>query len=239
MATSPERWVYGLSLGAWALLALGPGPVAGAGSGSGSGHHGHSHASQGAWATNARLFLIMVAAMMLPLVAPAVRHIGRTSLWRHRHRSSALYVVGFAAVWVVFASAVSTVQALLGVPGSGTGWIAVTAAVAAGWQQTKWRRSVAARCGERPVLPVRGWRCAQRSVGAGWRYGCRCLILCGPSMLIMAATHQLPLMLAVFAIHAYERRRGPNPFAEQRRHVPAAAYALIAGAAAVVATLAV
>jgi hypothetical protein len=53
----------------------------------------------------------------------------------------------------------------------------------------------------------------------------------------MLASHHLALMAALFAIQTYERRHGPNPFAERRWQAPAVAYALLAAGAAAVAVL--
>ena len=57
-------------------------------------------------------------------------------------------------------------------------------------------------------------------------------------MLIMAATHQLVLMIGLFGVHYYERRRGCNPFAAKRWQAPAAAYAGLAVFVALLALLA-
>jgi hypothetical protein len=47
-------------------------------------------------------------------------------------------------------------------------------------------------------------------------------------MALMAVSHDL-LLCAIFVIQMYERRAGPNPFAERRWQLPTSAYALIAG----------
>lgn len=177
----------------------------------------------------------MIAAMMLPLAAPAAREVARTAFWRRRQRAAACYVFGFAAVWTAFGLALFAAQAALAPPGPQAGWVAATAAGAAVWQGSRLRRRAAIRCGSRPALPQRGWRATRRAVEAGGAFGGRCVVLCGPAMVIMAVSHELFLMCALFAVQLYEWRRGASPFAERRWQAPAAAYAAIASAAAVTA----
>jgi predicted metal-binding membrane protein len=181
------------------------------------------------------MFLLMVAAMMLPFAAPAARHVAKASFWRRRQRAAACYVLGFAAVWATFGLALFAAWAALPLPGADAGRLAATAAGAALWQGSRRRRRAAARCGNRPALPQRGLRATLRSVRAGGAFGVRCIPLCGPAMVMMAASPQPAVMLAVFAIQAYEWRRGPNPFAQRRWREPALAYAAMATLAAVVA----
>ena len=182
----------------------------------------------------AGVLLVMIGAMMLPLAAPAARQVARTAFWKRRQRAAACYVLGFAAVWTAFGLALFAAQAALA-PAPSAGWVAATAAGAAVWQGSRLRRRAAIRCGSRPALPQRGWRATRHAVQAGGAFGVRCLVLCAPAMAIMAVSHQLFLMCALFAVQLYEWRRGASPFAERRWQAPAAAYAAIAALAALAA----
>ena len=236
LAARPEWWVYLLSAGAWAGLGV---TILDPGTSAGHGHH--AHGVQGAASSvtlDSAFYLLMVAAMMLPLVAPAVRYVVRATLWRRRHRMAAYYVAGFGATWAAFGVSAVGARTALHIPVDHAGWIAGAAALAALWQAQRVRRRALKRCGDRPGLGLSGWRASCRALQAGGRHGVRCVATCGPSMLLMCVTHSVLLMVAVFGLQGYERRAGPNPFAEKRWQAPATAFATIAAVAAVNATLA-
>jgi predicted metal-binding membrane protein len=226
----PETWVYALAAVAWINLAglhldaAGP-PHAHHASAAVSHHH-----STATW-------LLMVAAMMLPIAAPGARYLARAGFWRRRHVTTVLYVTGFSAIWAAFALALRLAQATLGVPGRGPAWIAALAAAAAAWQSSRVRRQLLTRCSVAPALPQRGWRATSRTIQAGARSGGFSIATCGAAMSVMVASDRLALMAVLFAVQTYERRRGPNPFAERRWQAPAAAYALLAAGAAAVAVI--
>lgn len=232
----PEWWVYTLAGSACVLLVLAHLPLEStAHVHHGNVHYGHASVSiDGDAGPTATALLVMVAAMMLPFVAPAARYVAQTSFWKRRQRAAALYVLGFSAVWASFALALFGLRATVPLVGADAGWLGATAAGAALWQGSRVRRRVAARCGAGPVVPQRGWRATRRTLEAGGAFGIRCIPLCGPPMAMMAVSSELVVMVAVFAIQVYEWRRGANPFVKRRWRVPAAAY----GAIAVLAVLA-
>ena len=73
---------------------------------------------QGPWASWLSAWehwALMVAAMMLPVVAPQVRRVAMRSLWSRRHRAAVSFVAGYVAVWLVLgAGLVAAVLALGG-----------------------------------------------------------------------------------------------------------------------------
>jgi predicted metal-binding membrane protein len=236
LAARPEWWVYVLSAGAWTGLGV---ITLDSGSPAHAGHHGSGAPTSEASIAPGASLLLMLAATMLPLVAPAVRYVARATLWRRRHRMAVYYVAGFGAAWTAFGLVIFGAQTALHVPGDHAGLVvAGAAALAAVWQGSGSRRRALDRCGNRPGLRLRGWRASCQAVWAGGRHGGRCITTCGPSMLVMTLTHSLLTMAAIFGLHLYERRAGPNPFAEQRWQAPAAGYAVIAAAAAFSAILA-
>lgn len=232
----PEWWVYALAALAWiALLAthVRSRSATDAAHAHQHAHDGYDHPAAAASidrdvAESAVVFLLMLAAMMLPFVAPAVRDVARVSFWNRRQRAATSYVFGFLAVWTGFTLALFVVRAGLPKPGTDAGWLAAAAAAAALWQRSGPRRRFAARCGSRPALPQRGRRATWRTVQAGATFGVRCVPLCGPAMAIMAVSPELVVMVAAFGIQAYEWRRGPNPFAKRRWRGPTLAYGAIA-----------
>src|SRR4051794_8709428 len=85
----PELWMLTLSAAGWLALAARDDV------------HFHAGDAAGNWWH----WMLMVAAMMLPLQIDKIRLIAERSLWSRRHRAALGYVVGYLGVW-----------ALLGVP---------------------------------------------------------------------------------------------------------------------------
>ncbi len=227
----PGWWVYMLAASAWTgVVAIhfssNPNPHA-------AHHHEHASASAAGHGIGAPALLLMVAAMMLPFVAPAADHVARTSFWSRRQRAAAGYVLGFATIWAAFGIGLVVAQTLLLLRGTETQLLAATAAGAALWQGSRLRKRTALRCGSRPALPQRSWRATWRAIEAGGAFGVRCIPLCGPAMTVMVVYPNLAVMLALSAVQTYEWRRGANPFAEHRWRVPAGVHAAIAAIAAV------
>ena len=188
------------------------------------GHHGAPGSVPGAWG----LWLLMVLATMLPVVAPQARRLALRSLWTRRHRAITGFLAGYLALWGVLGVVVA-VPVALGPPP-----VAVTVAVlvaGAAWQVAPPRRRVLTRCGSARPAPVRGRAADRACVAAGWRAGGRCVVTCGPAMLAMALAHSLLLMAALSALLLHERARGPNP--DRRAGAPEQAWGFLACAALV------
>ena len=186
----------------------------------------------GAWSH----WVLMVAAMMLPVVAPQVRTVALRSVWTRRQRSATAFVLGYAAVWVVAGAALLAPLVALAVHPLGMGWLVGILLVAAVWQVSKPRKRVLRRCASLRLVAATGWLADLNCARVGVRSGVRCLATCGPLMLAMAATHSLLLMAALLAVMLTERSRGPDPLRRVGRPLEAWAlvgFALVAGLAAV------
>src|SRR5690349_19066680 len=81
----PEYWMLALSAAAWVAVAARAGV--------------HVHRPGAAW--NWWHWMLMVAAMMLPLKIDGVRRIAERSLWPRRHRAIAGYLAGYLGVWAL------------------------------------------------------------------------------------------------------------------------------------------
>lgn len=183
-------------------------------------HAQHAH-TPGARLIN---WMIMTAAMMLPLVVSQMRFVAERSLWRRRHRAIAGFLLGYLGAWFVIGIAVAFIE-----PGP---WLAIAAFVVAGaWQLTRARRLAMAACHRAMPLAPRGWRADRDCVRYGWITGGYCVASCWALMLACAmAGHHLVAMAGITAWTWSERHMRP------RRKLYAA---MLFGAAAVLTAIAV
>jgi predicted metal-binding membrane protein len=152
---------------------------------------GGAHAHQAPWFSSMPSWLLMATAMMLPAALPAVRYVALTSLWRRRRRAVALFVVAYLGLWSAFG--VLALLALGGVDGAIP--LAIALALAAAWELTPWKRRSLRACRLVGPLPPRGAKADAACIGAGLRYGSRCLAGCWALMLAMAIAGQASLLL--------------------------------------------
>lgn len=239
LAWHPEWWVYAVAAVAWLDLVLmsklstdGAVPA---------GHHDHGAAAVSepllsSWAESWSHWVLMVAAMMLPVVAPQVRNVAMRSLWLRRQRSAGLFVVGYVAVWVAVGAVVLTPLVALDLHPLGTPWLVGILIVAAAWQVSPPRRRILRRCASLRLGPAAGRSADLDCAKAGVRSGRRCLATCGPLMLAMVASHSLLLMAGLLVVLLTERARGANPMRRGGR--PQEAWVLLGFATATAAVAA-
>ncbi len=221
----PESWLYAIAAGAALAIALlhfsdHTAPSHGD-------HHGASDGREirlADWGHGT----LMVLAMMLPIVAPYARRVAFGSLWRRRHRATAWFVLGYLAIWLAVGAALTGIVAVFGRPPA---WpvVAILFLGAAAWQVSEPRRRVLRRCGALPPGALTGWRGDRDSAANGFRYGVRCVFVCGPAMAATAMSGSLILMAGVLTLFLSERARGPNPY--QRAGRPLEAWGLATCAA--------
>jgi predicted metal-binding membrane protein len=181
-------------------------------------------------------WLLMSFAMMVPATLPAVRHVAFNSIDARRARAMSIYVAAYLAVWMLFGvmafTLIDTGRTLIGL-GDLT-MIAVTLAIASGWQLTRIKRRAISACKRTVPLPPDGLRadraCAQFGMLQAWR----CVVACWPLMLLMAAMphpHSLLPMIALTILVLVEER-APN---RDRLIAPIAGLFAIAAVAAALA----
>jgi Predicted metal-binding integral membrane protein (DUF2182) len=156
-------------------------------------------------------WMLMSAAMMLPVVAVGADRIAAASLWRRRHVAVIEYLVGYLGVWSVFGlAAMGLIAAVwpVGVPAEAP---AVALLAAASWQIAPLRKQVARRCARPAYVNVRGWSADRDCVIGGIARGRRCVVTCAPVMAVMALAHSVILMLVLTSLLLTERAAGPNP----------------------------
>lgn len=166
---------------------------------SGGAHDGPLHGGGvvDPWQANWLLaWLLMVAAMMWPLTAPALVVVSRGAFraWRAPLAVTCLGTV--TVLWVIAGLAIASLAHVLGVPALSRiwqiGWVAV--ALLAG--RSARRARVLWRCTKIPAVAPGGARGVVSASIAGavtWR---RCALLCGPLMAAMVVGHDPVLTLS-------------------------------------------
>lgn len=200
----PEWWVITLSAIAWlffiatSVVSAGGGPA-----------HAHDVADQLMWpaiAVDAGVWMLMIVAMMLPLVAGPIRTTATRSLWRRRHRAICVFLVGYVTVWAIVGAAIAVAAITLR---AHVTWVAAGSAgffVAALWHGALPRRRALASCHRTSPLAPTGWRADADCLRFGCMIGGRCVVSCWALMLAcVLAGHSMVAMLATSVIMVTER----------------------------------
>jgi len=198
----PEWWTIGLAGGAWTVMLLHARQKSGHGV-----HNGMTFLEEIAY------WMLMVAAMMLPLLTDTVRFTASASLWARRHRAIAGFVLGYFGPWLVLGIVAATLRQ--------TTWTHTYAAPALGFAAAAlWRRTVAYKRAQTachrtwPIAPV-GWRADRDCLRFGSFIGFACTRTCWPLMLACGfAGHSLIAMSGGMVVgfvdqwwYRYRRRR--------------------------------
>ena len=171
--------------------------------------HGWQHGSHGihhmmTFPEELGYWLLMIAAMMLPLILNMIRYTATRSLWARRHRAMAGFVIGYFAPWLALGIVVAGLRQVT--------WThtyiapAMGFAVAALWQLTPihWRALISCH----RILPLAplGWQADRDCLRFGGAIGLACVTSCWPLMLAcMFAGHGLIAMMGGMALGVAER----------------------------------
>lgn len=189
----PEWWVLAASAAAWAQMAL-----------HGAGPRGQEHAHSLAASNEFLNWMLMIAAMMLPLIVDSLRRTAFRSLRSRRQRAMVLFLFGYLALWgaaglpVVWARSLSWNHSPIAV---GTAFL-----LASAWSVNPIHRRALIACHQtRPLAPL-GWKADFHCVQFGVIIGNACALSCWPLMLACTvAGHNVVAMLAGATIGAVER----------------------------------
>lgn len=152
------------------------------------------------------LWVVMAAAMMLPTTLPTVRSISMNGRWNRRHRSQALFGLGYLVIWSVAGAVVLGIVVAVGSKAVDVLVVSGFLAVAAAWELTRRKRLFLRACHRVRALPADGRRADLAYVEEGLRNGLRCVGACGPMMLPMVlAPHALWLMVILFGVAVGEK----------------------------------
>ncbi len=162
------------------------------------------------------LWVLMVAAMMLPGALPVLRQVAATG-----RRSVALFLMAYSGLWIAAGAALLAVAAFAA-PRTGAA-LAGALIVAAGWQLTGAKHRAVGNCHHYPPAT-----CGATQFGL--RYGGACVRSCWALMLVMAVASSWSLAwMAALTVAVAVEKRVPRP----RRATRSLAVAL--GAAGLVA----
>jgi predicted metal-binding membrane protein len=159
---------------------------------------------------------LMVLAMMLPLAIAPLWHVRERSFARRRGRSTALFVAGFVAVWILAGVILQTVALLarLMVP-EPLACFGLALAIALLWQVSPAKQWFLNRCHQRPPLAAFGLAADLDAFAFGVRNGAVCAGACWAWMLTMLliGQGQLPAMIVVTLFSLAETIEDPAPIA--------------------------
>ncbi len=236
----PEAWLIALAAvgaAAWAVLALDAGeltlPAFCAAGAAWAGSLIDTLRLALAFNSPARLateWAVMLTAMMSPLLVAPLRHVRARSLARRQPRAMALFVFGYAAVWmsagVILAA--TAIAARAAAPGP-LACVCLVLAAALVWQASPAKQWCLNGCHRRPALAAFGVAADRDALRFGLGQGAVCAGACWALMLLplVAGTGHLAVMAAVTLLVLAERLEHPAPPAWRWRG-PAKALRIIA-----------
>jgi predicted metal-binding membrane protein len=196
----PEWWSISLSAFAWGLMLR-----------HAIQHGGHTRPHAGTFAQELSNWMLMVAAMMLPLIIDRVHAAAQSSLWSRRHRAMLGFLIGYFLPWLVLGATATLV------PASWTHRYPVATLsfiVAALWQLTRMHKQAMMACHHTLPLSPDGWRADRDCLRFGAFIGLACVRSCWPLMLACAfSAHSFVVMTGGMAVSLVERwfwpRKGP------------------------------
>ena len=177
-----------------------------------SGMHHHDHAisgvSQAAGATGSGSsivlllgWMLMCAAMMLPLALPAARHVAANTFAPRRPRALVVFVAAYLAPYLLLGLLLPLLDAALPGRDVGTGLlVGVGLLVAAAWQVSAWKRWAVLQCSGTVPLPPGGLSADRACAEFGVRQSLRCLAACWPLMTLMGLLMVVPTTLPDAAV---------------------------------------
>lgn len=165
-------------------------------------------------------WMLMIAAMMMPMLAGAVEHIHARSLSRRRPRSLALFMIGYWAVWAACGvPIVLAVLALQLMQPSSVVTIALVGTVVLGWQFSPAKQVCLNRCHDKPPLAAYGIAADLSALRYGVTQAIWCCGTCWALMLVPLTMQDghFPAMAAASAYLVAERLDPPQRPAWQMR----------------------
>lgn len=172
------------------------------------------------------MWMVMMAAMMLPSALPMIRFFAMSSRRASKQGRvvvpTALFVSGYLLVWSLFSLGATMLQtlfhslAILSAELSLTHpWMVAGVLLIAGvYQFTRWKATCLTHCQSPLEFLLRHWREGRGgAVSMGWRHGLYCLGCCWALMLVLFAVGVMSLAwvigLALFVLMEKTVVRGP------------------------------
>lgn len=178
-------------------------------------------------------WVMMIAAMMLPLLGGPLRHVRDRSFTQHRRRRMLLFTAGYVSSWILAGLALEPIAlAIRSFIGSASAGASLALASALLWQVSPAKQWFLNRCHRRPALAAFGVAADRDALRYGLASGAACIGTCWALMLLplLAWNHALVSMVGVTLFAAAERLERPAPLAWRWR-LPGRASRLVVGQA--------
>lgn len=159
---------------------------------------------------------LMVTAMMSAVLIEPLRHVRQRSFAKRRPHAMLLFLVGYAAVWMVAGVALQALALTLRWAGPGpTLCLGLAAAAVLVWQVSPGKQWCLNRCHRQPSIAAFGAAADRDAFHFGLTNGTACVGACWALMLLplFAGEGHLAAMLAVTLFIFAERLEGPAPLA--------------------------
>jgi predicted metal-binding membrane protein len=159
-------------------------------------------------------WMLMLAAMMLPLLIAPVRHVYNSSFARRRGRAIALFVLGYALLWMaagVMLMALALALRLIASESFLPIVLALTIAIL--WQFSPWKQRSLNRCHSHRALAAFGCAADIDALRFGLTHGIWCVASCCGLMFLplLISRGDKVAMIAVSAWMLAERLERPMP----------------------------
>jgi predicted metal-binding membrane protein len=156
----------------------------------------------------------MLVAMMTPSLIPPITHLVSRSFRRRRWRSVALFVVGYAAIWMIEGGV--SVVVLSGNAWSSLPWqvtVAAALVIAVAWQCSPIKQHCLNRCHLQPAIAAFGTAADRAALEYGITHGLWCVGSCWALMLVptLLPRGHLVAMVGVAGLIFTERLERPRP----------------------------
>ena len=161
-------------------------------------------------------WLLMLAVMTPPLLVAPLRHVRERSFAHRRARAMFLFVIGYAAVWMIAGMGLQVLALAAQLAVSDTlVCLALSASAAILWQVSPAKQWFLNRCHRRPQLAAFGAPADHAAFGFGLTHGTSCVGACWTLMLLplFAGQGHVLMMLVVMLFAFAERLESPAPLA--------------------------
>jgi len=161
-------------------------------------------------------WLLMLAAMTLPLIVAPLRHVRERSFAHRRARAVFLFVIGYGAMWMIAGMGLQLMALAVRRASSDTLMcLAFSAAAATLWQVSPAKQWCLNRCHRRPQLAAFGAPADRAVFSFGFSHGAACVGACWALMLLplLAGQGHVLTMLAVMLFAFAERLEDAAPLA--------------------------
>jgi predicted metal-binding membrane protein len=204
----PQWWLFPISLCAWIAIGL---HTFSTGTEMDSAHrHHHGTSSMTMSWTSEYCWMLMVAAMMLPLISDSVRNVAARSLWSRRQRAIVGCLLGYLSVWLAAGIVISLLLTFL----RSEVWFDPRAAMtvsfilAVAWHAIPIKKRALIACHRtRPIAPE-GMQANLDCLRYGTMIGGSCLLNCWAWMLFCTVAGHHPAVMA-FALFVGIAERYP------------------------------